>query len=283
LDSSQGEAVFQLSLLGGSAGADVFGIWQPALHPVETELAFAMPEMMGSGSQIPSQTIAIPSDEIVVWRVELPGDSRQAAEALRLQLEELRLADRDLNGAQARLQAFAATTQPGMIQPVQSFTLGEDAVLSPEFELAGWLAPSQGVMDFALGISLPAGWQDTAREAMDFFEKVRKMLAYYANIESSSGGAAIGRTTVSWMGDFETLWRRGVAEDQVKLHRNSVDLALSSRQAWVKMAMLVTQGAALFGLLSSTGNPLMIPAVYKFIRQVLEQYREIRRTQAAGI
>jgi hypothetical protein len=46
------------------------------------------------------------------------------------------------------------------------------------------------------------------------------------------------------------------------------------------MAMLVTEGAALFGLFSSTGNPLMIPAVYKFIRQVMEQYREIRRLQA---
>jgi hypothetical protein len=136
------------------------------------------------------------------------------------------------------------------------------------------------MVSFALGISLPKDWQRTAQEAMDFFGQVRQMLAYYAYVESSAGGTSIGRTMVSWMGDFETLWQRGLSADQMRVHTRSVELALASRQAWVKMAMLVTEGAALFGLFSSTGNPLMIPAVYKFIRQVMEQYREIRRLQA---
>jgi hypothetical protein len=192
----------------------------------------------------------------------------------------LRLANQDLAAAQNRLQAFVSGQPPGGDLPVQSFGIEQATFSAPEAELAGWLAPSQGVMSFALGISLPQDWQQTAQEALDFFSKVRQMLAHYAYVESSAGDSPTGRTVVSWTGDFETLWQRGLSADQMQLHSKSIELALSSRQAWVKMAMLVAQGAALFGLFSSTGNPLMIPAVYKFIRQVMEQYREIRRIQA---
>ena len=265
--------MFQFSLPGGAAGEDVLGIWQAS--PV---LAAASADGMAFAT---SAEVETPVDA-VVWKVDLPSDPRQAASALRQQQAALQMAGLDLLAAQNRLQAFAATQQPGADQPAQAFGLEEAGFFGPEAELSEWLPSSRSGMSFGLGISLPHNWQETAEEALDFFGKVRQMLANYAFVESSSGGSAIGRTEVSWLGDFETLWRSGLAEDQVKMHRNSVELALASRQAWIKMAMLVTQGAALFGLLSSTGNPLLIPAVYKFIRQVLEQSREIRRTQAAS-
>ena len=139
-----------------------------------------------------------------------------------------------------------------------------------------WRAPATR---FSRPPTLPQDWQQSAQEALDFFARVKQMLANYAYVESAAGGRMIGRTTVSWLGDFDTLWSAGLTADQAGLHRGSLELALQSRQAWVKMAMLVMQGAALLGLLTSTSNPLMIPAVYKFIKQVLAQYREIRRLQ----
>lgn len=265
------EALFQLSLPGITPGEDVLGIWQASPPPVQAEMAFS-----GPGEAVPLTV----EDVAVVWRVNLPFNTMQADAALQQQQAALRQANQDLEAAHARLEAFATGQPPGGDQPVQSFGIEQTALAAPEAELAGWLAPSQGVMSFALGISLPQGWQDTAQEALDFFSKVRQMLAHYAYVESSTGGSTTGRTVVSWMGDFETLWQRGISADTMQLHSKSVDLALASRQSWVKMAMLVAQGAALFGLFSSTGNPLMIPAVYKFIRQVMEQYREIRRVQA---
>lgn len=246
------------------------GIWQAAPSPSQADMAFTTQDEAAVGTV---------EEEAVVWRVNLPFDPKQADAALQQQEAALRLANQDLEAAQVRLQAFASGQPPGDDQPVQSFGLEQAAFSAPEAELAGWLAPSQGVMSFAFGISLPQDWQDTAQEALDFFSKVRQMLSHYAYVESSAGGSSTGRTVVSWMGDFETLWQRGLSADQMQLHSKSVELALASRQAWVKMAMLVAQGAALFGLFSSTGNPLMIPAVYKFIRQVMEQYREIRRVQ----
>lgn len=271
MSSRSTETIFQLSLPGGTPGEDVLGLWQTTTAPAQAELAFASP---GESAPLTVEDVA------VVWRVNLPFDTRQANAALQQKQADLRLTNQDLEAAHIRLEAFASGQPPGGDLPVQSFGIEQVDFAAPEAELAGWLAPSQGIMSFALGISLPQDWQDTAQEALDFFSKVRQMLAHYAYVESSAGESPTGRTAVSWTGDFETLWQRGLSADQMQLHSKSIELALASRQAWVKMAMLVAQGAALFGLFSSTGNPLMIPAVYKFVRQVMEQYREIRRVQA---
>ena len=261
------EGAFQLSFATGGQTDDVLGVWQLAPTAGRDELSFA------AGTPLQEE-------DATVWRVDLPLNTRQAANVLSHQRSALSQADLDLNQAQTRLQRFASVGPAERAGVSFAAPSGETGLSLPEAELAAWVGPPTGVASFAFGINLPQDWQQSAREALDFFAHVKQMLANYAYIESTSDGRMIGRTTVSWLGDFETLWRAGLSADQADLHRSSLELALQSRQAWIKMAMLVTQGAALLGLLTSTSNPLLIPAVYKFIKQVLAQYREIRRVQA---
>ena len=266
MQPGSGEAVFQLGFANGGQTQDVLGIWQLAPAASQAGLSF------GAGA-------SFQEEDITVWRVDLPENTRQAAGVLSQQYTALSLADLDLNAAQVRLQQFASAGRDERAGVSFAASTGEFGAGNPEADLAAWLGTPGGAASFAFGINLPQDWQQSAQEALDFFARVKQMLANYAYVESAAGGRMIGRTTVSWLGDFDTLWSAGLTADQAGLHRGSLELALQSRQAWVKMAMLVMQGAALLGLLTSTSNPLMIPAVYKFIKQVLAQYREIRRLQ----
>jgi hypothetical protein len=91
----------------------------------------------------------------------------------------------------------------------------------------------------------------------------------------------VGRTRVSWLGDADTTWRTPVTAEQIALHQRAVTLALNTRAAMMRVAVLVIQGARLLAQLpaiaaSPIGIVMVIPAAWRFLDQVLAEARRLR-------
>jgi hypothetical protein len=118
--------------------------------------------------------------------------------------------------------------------------------------------------------------QETQRGWLDFIEQVRQAVTNYARVRTELGRAPIGLTTVNWQGDFETTWALGAGPDEMQVHLNAVQVALSSRTEMVRTVSVVASGVANI-LLKATlpgAQLLLLPAVYKFVRDVMQQLRK---------
>lgn len=249
--------VFQMILPGETGPTDVLGLWQPL-----SAESFAIDD--------PS------SPDITVWRVDLPGNRDQALDALDRQQTNLKLVESDIPKAAQQIDNFIQLGSQGGQGESFSFALYEGPVNEPDRQLAHWLDTLSGAESFALGSSWFPEWEETSRKANEFFEQVKRSLTHFAWIESTIGGEPFGRTTVSWRGDFETLWRSGAAREQAFNHERSLALALASRTAWLHIAMLASRSAIQLGILISTNPVFVLPAALKYLQQILEQYRNLR-------
>jgi hypothetical protein len=100
-------------------------------------------------------------------------------------------------------------------------------------------------------------------------------------VETRGQGRLWARTEVDWTGDADTFWSSPIVPAQVELHRQTLTLALESRQALLHTVALVSRSAARLAklpiLLSTPWGALLAPAAaWKFIQDVraeLEAHR----------
>ena len=132
---------------------------------------------------------------------------------------------------------------------------------------------------FFPGEHLIVGWQETAQQAWAFIDQVRLSLAYYARVETLAGGEPIGRTSVGWLGDVQTIWSARADRERAALHQRALALALATRAAWSQLVLHIGVGAArLSTLLAVPGGAfLAIPAAWQFLRQLLADLRQIQQ------
>jgi hypothetical protein len=99
----------------------------------------------------------------------------------------------------------------------------------------------------------------------------------FALVESSRGGSTSARTRLDWLGDVHTWWLAGSPPLVISDHRRALAQAVATRQAWLRLATLLTAGAAKIGIAMAAGpfNPLAIFTAWKYVQKVLEQYRLI--------
>ena len=208
---------------------------------------------------------------LVTWQVELPADASQAWHILGQQRALLNGAERALPWAEGRLEAIAREAPPPSADLPPNYAATMSVRLRPERELGAWLLAECGVEEYGQLGDLRDGLLGDAREASAFIEQLRRSLRPSATIQTAAGGRPLGHTRVAWLGDVHTLWWRDVNLEEAALHRQTLALALASRQAWMRLALMVTSGAArLAALLSS---PFAIPASYRFITQMLVEFR----------
>lgn len=279
-------ALFQVSIPGVERSTDELGVWQagPALPDAAVldpksgnadapagleELAFFTSAAEGK----PEHTLAS------IWRVELSDDPEEArlafaAQATRLERSELALPD-----AARRMKAFV---QQSLAEGSESFsggTAGSALRATPaEQELAGWVSSVGLEASFGLFDNFPKDWKEVSRGAADFFERVRRSVLHFAWVESSSAGRRLGLTTVSWTGHIQTAWGAGLEKAQAGQHMDSLDLALRTRAAWLRMSLLVVRSGVQLGVLFPTNPLLAVPAAWKFFKQILELSQELNQT-----
>lgn len=164
----------------------------------------------------------------------------------------------------------------------ESFSLAFDyssaeALLPPEAELSRalhelrTLAADSGMSEQLLGM-----WEQAVRKSQAFAHRLLHAITHYAWVETYEGEYLLGQTAVSWKGDIEAAWQKKLYPAQVALHQRTLALALASRTTLVHVFGPAAHGTLLLTsmLTLPAGSLLILPAAWKFIIQVLEEYRE---------
>jgi len=232
---------------------DLFGVWTMA------------PKVAGVSFDANAPTA--PADP--TWRVRLP-ESVDAAQSI---LQTQRLAIQ--RGESALAQAEQRLARLGHAGEGVSFA----ASTGPEADLLRALNALQPSVSFGLpGKEAISEQLENLTQWQSFLNQVRDMVTHYARVETEVAGTCVGQTAVGWTGDFESIWTPGVALACMQLHHQSVHLALESRLALIRMVAIVATGAAgLAVTLSIPGGQLMaLPAIWKFVRDVLKEIPNIK-------
>lgn len=239
----------EFGFASSAGGDDELGIWQA--------LPVALPRDLGLES-VGEEPAA--DRDVTLWQVALPRDRRAANDVLALAERRLAAAELALPFAAQRLTTFVGAGGPPAALP--------PALAAPETALFDWVATG----DVARGQPPDAG---PVNQVAAFFDKVHESLRNYAAIDTGLEDGRIGLTLVSWTGDFQTVWARGLALDDAQQHTAAVALALRTRDAWLRLGLTVARGAIQLTALFSVNPALALPAAYRFVRQVIDQVQAL--------
>lgn len=243
-------------ILAGTTLADPLGLWHSAA-PAGT--AF-------------SQVVAGPAEPL--WTIRLEAEPEMATRALAEQQAILQQRCADLEAARRAL------TQVG--SPL-SFAGGAEVappLVGPTRDLEATLTRIRQPVAFGgVGEPAPPAEREAASEWSAFVEEARRILAHYAHIQTEWNGTPIGLTTVNWTGDFRTTWTEPTGAAAQHLHLQAVETALASRAAWLQLIATVAGGAVGLAVKASVpgGQLLLLPAVWRFVRDVLAAWAAIPR------
>lgn len=243
-------ATFVCSGLAFPEDKDPLGIWDLA-RPAATPLAAAR-EGTPQG---------------LVWDVELPPVANEAKAVLRVRRLELEAREEALAVAAERLARF---------DPAPTYRVYADAA---EAKL---LAEVQALRSSTTAYGMREDVTSVLREVYARCEALlvqfRRLVQFYARVETEVDGRDVALTAVDWTGDYRTAWMDNVTPADMQLHLDAVRLALASRLAWLRLITIVASGALDLASKASIpgGQVLLMPAVYQFVRDVLE---EMERSQ----
>lgn len=230
---------------------DVLGVWEPAPG--------------GDGRQ---------AGVGIVWEVDVATPSG-VGNALQEPAARVASATRALPAVESRLQRFVRQ-RPDQIG---AFAVPATGWQTPEARLAAWIAPeAQAFSLFGLGDEL----DQALHQANLFSEQVRRTLGQAALVRSKAGRRTLGHTRVGWTGDVRTAWRPGLRPAEAALHKQAVQLALATSQAWLRIVTLIAASAVQLSLLlpSGIGAINALPAAWQFVTAILDEYEHLRQLQA---
>jgi hypothetical protein len=253
------------------AGPAMLNLWttSPAVSEAEA-VSFAAP-----GAPVTAV------EPIPVWRINLAADEREAEATMRLGEERIVAARSSMVEATARVDALVRAQSQPADGPV---SFSAEALPAAESDLLGQIGEikQEGVVSFALEDGAVGGAREKAEEAaaqmQHTMERLIRSIIHYAAVETYSGETMIGRTTVSWTGDSDTVWPLALAPAQAALHQRSLRLAVRSRDSTLRLIVLTVQTAGKLSVLLATpgGVVLALPVAWRFINQVLAELGELK-------
>jgi hypothetical protein len=253
-----GTAVYQVFYPDALPQADLLGLWQPGGRDGSFSIDGEMPG--------------------VVWRVNLPEDPGESARLLNTQTVALRQTALALEAAGPLLgRDLQQATAKGSTGSESAPAFDLNGVNSGRYELvAQALSYDPGSVSFDLRDEL----SEAAETVSGFAASVHRLVDQFALVESSRGSLPSARTRVDWLGDVHTWWVAGSPRPAIADHRRVLAQAIATRQAWLRLATVLTAGAAKVGLSMAAGpfNPVAILTTWKYIQKVIEQYRIIKRS-----
>ncbi|HHE71267.1 MAG TPA: hypothetical protein ENL34_03170 [Chloroflexi bacterium] len=242
-------ALFTMSGVAWPEGADPLGLWQ-----VEPQLERAF----DTRSAV---------DDRLVWSVALPGDHQLAQVQIAARLQKVTQVQARLEDAERKLGTLSVGTPFAHDQDTAAAAL-----------LTEVLVIQQGRTAMASGID-PQRWVDLYHEATALLRQFRRLLLYYGWVETEIAGEFVGLTTIDWSSDYQTAWQDGITADGMRLHLDAVRLALASRQALDRLVTVIVTGALELAVKAGIpgGHVLLLPAVYRYVRTILQQLQELER------
>jgi hypothetical protein len=184
-------------------------------------------------------------------------------------------ARRDLTRASLELDRFDPTSASFSFSAADALAAPKQALM---MSVAG-LQTASAVSFARLGSRRPGRAVDEPgrQQWLAFVAQVRRMVGTAAQVESALDGVEIGQTTVGWMGDWTTIWKSGLSPDAMHTHLQAVRVALASRFALIRIVSVVAAGAAGLAIKAAIpgGQVLLLPAVWRFVRDVLAALRRV--------
>jgi len=257
-----------LSLLEGEAAFpadDLLGIWE--LNASQTT-AFAATAEDVAGSAAPEGA----AEPGLIWRVELPASRREAKSELEARLAAAKVRQAYLKAAEKRLSDLDV----GLAYSAQ--TAGAESAL-----LAEVMALRGSAVAYDAGDTGAISLLHLYEQCEALVGRFRRLVQYYARVETSVGGQPVALTIVDWSGDHHVTWQDGIGPLDMALHMDSVRLVLATRQAWLRLISVVASGALSLSIKASVpgGQFLLFPAVYRFVRDVLAELEQVQVNQEA--
>ncbi len=258
---------------------------QPVFEIVDTALAETTPDLLGIWTAISlsqkEEAFSITSRQGVdgtIWRSRLPAESCLAHSYLLNGEAKLGLSQQALPVATDRLEAYLRQESSSLAFDYSS----AGALLPPEAELSRALQELRSpTVQFGLGEQLFGTWEQGVQKFQVFVHRLLQAVAHYAWVETYEGEQLLSQTAVSWKGNIEAAWQENLNPAQVAIHQRTLALVLASRITLVHAFGLAARGAILLSsmLILPAGPLLILPAAWKFIDQVLEEYREHKATE----
>jgi hypothetical protein len=249
------QSSFTLSGVPFPQGDDPLGLWVVPQEPVSYGLEAHAP------TEPPQPT----------WRIQLPAEPAEAQALLDRQIGATERAQRDLARASRELERLDPRTAAPSFGASDELFAHKEALLEA---VNAFHAPEEVAYGLP-GLPETIRDQELYRQWHAFLDQIRQVLAHYARVETALAGADVGWTTVSWTGDFDTAWQPHVTMFAMQTHLQSVHLALSSRLALLRLVAAITSGAVGLAIKTTgSGGVLLLPAVWKFMRDVLEELRQ---------
>jgi hypothetical protein len=255
--------VFQLAdAVPEGPDRDVLGLWASVADPVPDDVAF-------------DATAAETPEMQPVWRADYPSDPELIEKHLEEAHRALEAADAALLMAPGRLDAYVAQGQAGVAFAAPGLDVPPS---EPEDELTLLLGEIRGDgMMVSFDPSKPdSGKWDLAYQAFqEFTDRLKQMVGHLAQVETCVEGRLVGRTSVSWTGDVDTMVLDWLDVDQVRLHQQTLDLALASRRTMLRTSSLAITSAIKLSVLLATpgGLVLALPVVLRFIRLLRKELK----------
>jgi hypothetical protein len=250
-----------------------------------------LPGMLGNwdipplpGSQAVSfDAPALGVEEAPIWRVNLPADPQQAVQQLENTQARLQSSQEALDSVPDRIENLVNRSRA---QARGEVSFAAEPLPPAEAELLRLLNASgqtairagQPEVSFGLGQDLGAEIRKATEGFQQFTQRISRLVAHFAWVETQVAGHLLARTVVGWTGDMNTLWEEYLQPQQVDLHRHSLVLAITSRAAMLRTFIVTTQGAAKLSVLLATpgGAILALPAAWKYVNQILAELEKIR-------
>jgi hypothetical protein len=225
------------------------------------------------------------SEDIPVWRTELPADLDQASQ--QLNSDQAQIADTlaALNTTPDRIDGLVRQAQVAGTAGVSFDTSGIDALSEPEADLLDMVqtinSPSIGV-SFAVGDEKTSKIESVFTQFNDDMTRLLRLVANFAWVETEVGGDLLARSVVSWTGDMDTSWASGLKDEIYQLHKRSLSQALATRNIALHAITITAQSALKLSVLLATpgGGLLALPMVWKYVKQIMadvQRYKEITK------
>jgi hypothetical protein len=254
------QALWTLHLGGGDQ--DLLGLWTTVPVPRLEAVTF--------------DTGDAPTEPAPVWRADYPADPGQAAGALEDARRGLAAAEMALDEVPARLDLYLVQERIGVSYalPAPGAQAGQ-----AEDDLSLMLAEMRGtvpVVSFEAEGEFAGRWEEAFEFFQSFSERLKQLAAHYTWVETRVEGRLVGQTAVSWTGDVDTILVDSLDPELMRLHEQTVQLALASRQMLLRTSAMILANATKISALIATpgGIALAIPAVLRFINQVRKELKQ---------
>jgi hypothetical protein len=222
------------------------------------------------------------SDNIEVSNNAL-AENLASFERMKAALDQVPL---QLNGLVRRVQEKQPKATSGV-----SFALADlQPESGPEGELLSLLAISDSV---ALGGTGPEGVSfgliSTVSEVLapakekfeSLLEQVNREVLHFAWVELKIADQTIARSKIGWSA-AHTIWIEAISIEQMLMHMRTLKVVSLTRNLKLHLLLTIAIGAAKMAQLMVTpgGAVLAYPAVYDYVKKILDQGKQLRSIQS---